>query len=211
MAHPRHNTSLRNALLLQQVLCHLCRCLRVPAPPLMPFPSLPLPLPAPRYTGACPQAVIQSKSTRMLTTTLSCVPLLSWVSLQAKPQPIHYSRTDVVNTTVPNLIHGSCYPQLSLAAILPLSWSNAVTWCNLLGASVYCRQCPCWHLYTGGNSPTGQVDAVLDIEENIWSPVYGLKGKVDVTLQAPPTTQAYYRLRPYDLNGCRCSTGGRPM
>ena len=29
-----------------------------------------------------------------------------------------------------------------------------------------------------------RVCAVLDIEENIWSPAYGLKGKVDVTMQA---------------------------
>lgn len=28
------------------------------------------------------------------------------------------------------------------------------------------------------------INKVLDIEENIWSPKYGLKGKVDVSVQA---------------------------
>lgn len=37
-----------------------------------------------------------------------------------------------------------------------------------------------------GNSPTmwdGQIDSVCDIEENMWSPWLGVKGKVDFTLK----------------------------
>ncbi|GLV38467.1 DNA replication helicase/nuclease 2 [Carabus blaptoides fortunei] len=33
---------------------------------------------------------------------------------------------------------------------------------------------------------TGSIQSIQDIEENIWSPQYGIKGKIDVTIQARP-------------------------
>lgn len=38
--------------------------------------------------------------------------------------------------------------------------------------------------YRGGSQPLVAVNKLLDIEEHVWSPLYGLKGNIDATVQA---------------------------
>merc|ERR1719328_166424 len=44
----------------------------------------------------------------------------------------------------------------------------------------------------------GKVEAIMDIEENIWSPRLGIKGKVDLTIQV--------KLKQKDAKGRICKT-----
>jgi len=43
-----------------------------------------------------------------------------------------------------------------------------------------------------GNTSTLCINKILDIEENIWSPMFGLKGKIDASVQVVVKTSKKY-------------------
>ena len=51
----------------------------------------------------------------------------------------------------------------------------------------------------------GQVEAIKDIEENIWSPRLGIKGKVDLTVQVRKTDGNHSKILPLELKTGRPS------
>ena len=79
----------------------------------------------------------------------------------------------------------------------------------LCGTSFVCSPCmllPCWPAPTVFRLAVVQV---VDIEESVWSPLYGLKGKIDASLRVatrgrgPPRTT----VMPFELKTGKSTTG----